>query len=92
MLGTKNPTEYGTKTIDIDSAIKAFRPVLRKHLAHSVDSFDSLEGTKLYPGLLEFLTHSTQKRMPKIDSDILGQNLKKSTEPVYITKTEEEIY
>lgn len=74
MLGTKKPTEYGTRTIDIDSAMQALRLVLRKHLAQSVDSFVSLEGTKLHPGLLEFLTHSTKKRMSKFDSDILGQN------------------
>lgn len=92
MLGTKKPTEYGTKTIDIDSAIQAFRPVLRRHLAQSVESFVSLEGTKLHPGLLEFFTHSTKKRMSKIDSDIIGQNSKCSSEPVYITETEEETY
>lgn len=80
-------TEYCTKTIDNDSAIHS-----KKHFARSVDSFFSLAGTKMHPGLLEILTHSTQKknRMSKIYSDNLCQNARISPEPFYIAETEEE--
>ena len=55
-----------------------------------VDDHQSVSGRKLHPNLVKFLETSTQKRQNKIDSNILGINIEKSSGPVFITDDEEE--
>ena len=93
LLGLEKVSDYGTKTVDVQNAITAFRPVVRHHLVKNHDQLLSLSGEKLHPDLANFLELATLKRIDKINSDILGEErTTRVTEPVFITKEEANNY
>ncbi|KAK3085592.1 hypothetical protein FSP39_005806 [Pinctada imbricata] len=90
LLSLGNPSEYGTKFVDIEKAIASFRPVLRKYLLNPADHLVSVSGEKLHPSLPRFLELATAKRIQKINTSVLGEPTPEGmTEPVYITENEE---
>ena len=72
--------------MEIDAAIKCFRPILRNYLSVKDNKFASLKGIELHIDLLQFISISTRKRLKKIQSEILGEAVGTETDPVYITK------
>ena len=82
---------YQSKNIDIEDAVNAFRQTLRTYLKPENETFNALNGTKLHPGLLNFLEISTSKRMNFINTTVLNEEpnvMINQNEPVYVSEEE----